>query len=281
MKLISDPIDRTASTDSKAAWMEPAGADLRYVLSGSGPAGAVMIHELGGSIESWDRVVAPLEATMQLLRYDQRGQGQSARVNAAFSLNDQLDDLRNLLDAIAWRRPCWLIAAAAGAAIAVSFAARFPDEVAGVILCAPALDVDPSRVQYLRERAELAVRDGMSAIVDVTLDNSWPPILRNDKAAYDEYRARFVTSDPTGYAFASRALSEIDLSAALGALACPCLVLAGEHDLQRPPERLAQQAARMTQTSFDVVPLAGHLMAAQQPAEVARRIVAFIGRTQV
>lgn len=254
--------------------------NLRYVLTGSGPASAVMIHELGGCIESWDNVAAELEPTLRMLRYDQRGQGRSDKVHSAFSLADQVDDLRELLDATALPQPCWLIAAAAGAAIAVSFAARFPGDVAGIVMCAPALDVDPARRHYLHERAELATREGMAAIVDATLDNSWPPVLRSDVPAFNRYRARFVANDPTGYAFASHALSGIDLSAAREALACPCLVLAGEHDLQRPPGRLASQAASMAQSSFEVVPSAGHLMAVQQPAEVAKRIGAFIARTR-
>ncbi|MFM0205008.1 alpha/beta fold hydrolase [Paraburkholderia fungorum] len=278
MKLISNDVGDASPTDSKTAWMALSGGNLRYALSGSGSAGAVMIHELGGSIESWDEVAMELETSTRLLRYDQRGQGQSDKVHSAFSLTDQVDDLRELLDATAWPQPCWLIAAAAGAAIAVSFAARFPDDVAGIVLCAPALDVDPARRHYLHERAGLAMREGMAAIVDVTLDNSWPPVLRNDASAFNRYRDRFVTHDPAGYELASRALSGIDLSVALETLACPCLVLAGEHDLQRPPERLALQAARMARTSFAVVPSAGHLMALQQPAEVAKHIGAFIGR---
>ncbi len=258
--------------------MELSSGNLRYALSGSGLTGAVMIHELGGSIESWEGVAAGLEPSTRLLRYDQRGQGQSDKVHSAFSLMDQVDDLRELLDATAWPQPCWLIAAAAGAAIAVSFAARFPGDIAGIVLCAPALDVDPARRHYLHERAELATREGMAAIVDVTLDNSWPPVLRRDASAFNRYRERFITRDPAGYEFASRALSGIDLSDVLGTLVCPCLVLAGEHDLQRPPERLAQQAARMVRTRFEIVPSAGHLMASQQPAEVAKHIGAFIGR---
>jgi 3-oxoadipate enol-lactonase len=108
------------------------------------------------------------------------------------------------------------------------------------------------------------------------MDNSWPPRIRTDATAFDAYRARFLDQDPQGYAHASDALSGIDLNEDLRALRCPCLFLAGEHDLQRPPASVAAQAAFVEGAHFDVVPQAGHLMAVQQPAQVAARIVAFI-----
>jgi 3-oxoadipate enol-lactonase len=86
-----------------------------------------------------------------------------------------------------------------------------------------------------------------------------------------------LASDPRGYALASCALGDIDLAQSLAALRCPCLVLAGEHDVMRPPAGVAAQAARVAHAVFDTVP-AGHLMAVQRPAEVAARVAAFLAR---
>jgi 3-oxoadipate enol-lactonase len=238
----------------------------------------VLIHELGGSIASWDDVVAGLERSLQLLRYDQRGHGESDTPRTAYALGDHAGDLHAILEQLdrgGVAQPRWLIAAAAGAAIAVSFAARFPARVAGIVMCAPALDVDDSRRDYLRDRAATVVRDGMTAIADATLARSWPPQLRDDLPAFERYRGRLVASDPLGYALANLALSDLDLSAQLAALRCPCLVLAGEHDLQRPPPRLAAQTALIMNATFEVMP-AGHLMAVQRPAQVSAKIAAFI-----
>jgi 3-oxoadipate enol-lactonase len=257
---------------------------LRYqscqTAAGTGAPAAVLIHELGGSLESWDSVAPALAAAlpgpMRWIRYDQRGQGRSARVRAGYTLADQADDLHALLAALGVSQPVWLIAAAAGAAIAVRYAALHPQRVAGLVLCAPALDIDAARRRYLLERGDMAVRDGMQAVVEGTMDNSWPPRIRTDMRAFDAYRSRFLAQDSQGYAWASAALSEIDLREDLGALRCPCLFLAGEHDLQRPPARVAEQAALAAHARFEVVPEAGHLMAVQQPAQVAAQIVAFM-----
>lgn len=280
MEKLSEDFEHACGIDSAAAWLEGDHAGLRYQTGGRGVAAAVLIHELGGSLDSWDGVASVLATrlagTTRLVRYDQRGQGRSARVREGYLLADQADDLHALLGALDLSHPVWLIGAAAGAAVAVSYAAQYAQRVAGIVLCAPALDVDVARKQYLRERAALAVRDGMRAVVDTTMDNSWPARIRVEARAFEAYRARFLDQDPQGYAYASAALAEVDLHEALRALHCPCLFLAGEYDLQRPPARVAAQAALVAHARFEVVPGAGHLMAAQQPDKVATRIAAFM-----
>ena len=276
MNSLSQPLATLSSKDSDPAWIDASGVSLHYVLAGSAEASpVVMIHELGGSIASWDAVVPGLRASRRVLSYDQRGHGGSEKVSAPFSLADQADDLRALLDAVAPDEPCWLIAAAAGAAIAADFAVSYPARVAGIVMCAPALDVDPSRRGYLRERAKRASSEGMRSIVDGTLDQSWPAVLRNEPRSFDAYRARLLANDPVSYALANDALSDIDLGTRLPALRCRCLLLAGQYDLQRPPVRIAAQAALVPGGVFDTV-AAGHLMAVQSPAQVLGKIRAFI-----
>jgi 3-oxoadipate enol-lactonase len=276
----SNQIELRDATDSKRAWHEGSFDGLCYRVDGAGARRLALIHELGGSMASWDAVTRRLAADAHVMRYDQRGQGRSALAQTPYSLHDQVADLHALLDAMGANEPLWLVAAAAGATIAVSFAANHRERVKGLVLCGPALDIDPARRHYLLERAQSARQQGMQSIVDVTLANSWPAPLRIDTHAFDTYRDRFLAQDANGYAHASEALSEIELSSALASLDCPCLFLAGESDLQRPPHRVAMQAKRVAGASFAVVPWAGHLMAVQQPDEVAARIEEFIAENE-
>jgi 3-oxoadipate enol-lactonase len=239
----------------------------------------VLIHELGGSVASWDAVAAKLSPHRQVLRFDQRGHGLSEKVRTAYSLAQHVDDLRAVLDHVPLPAPCWLVSAAAGAAIAVSFAARFPQRVAGLVMCGPALDADAARRSLLEQRADLAVTQGMRAIAEATLARSWPQAIRTDTAAFEAYRARLLAADPLGYAFANRALGEMDLAQVLGQVQCPSLLMAGRHDLLRPPEQVERQVARFSHGEFAVVP-SGHLMAVQNPHEVVERLSAFIQRNE-
>jgi 3-oxoadipate enol-lactonase len=189
-----------------------------------------------------------------------------------------VDDLEGLLEAHDVERPCWLVAAAAGAAIAAEYALRRPERVAGIVMCAPSLDAPVGRRQALCDRADRAARDGMRAIVDDALGLSWPPALRVDdesRARFSTYRSQMMGNDPAAYAHAARAFVDVALGDRLSTLSCACLVLAGSHDLQRPPESLRASTGAMPDVTFETLPT-GHLMAVQSPVMVAARIAAFV-----
>ena len=43
-------------------WLEVNGASLRYELSGRGGETVLLVHELGGALDSWDPVMPALRA---------------------------------------------------------------------------------------------------------------------------------------------------------------------------------------------------------------------------
>ena len=61
-------------------WIEVNGTSLRYELSGSGKTTLVLVHEMGGTLDSWDQVLPALNNTRQVLRYDTRGAGLSEKI---------------------------------------------------------------------------------------------------------------------------------------------------------------------------------------------------------
>src|SRR5258707_15460526 len=81
-------------------FIEVNGVGLRYELTGSGERVIVLIHEMGGSLESWDEVVPRLTAKRRVLRYDTRGAGLSEKVRGALSIDTMVDDLAALMDAL-------------------------------------------------------------------------------------------------------------------------------------------------------------------------------------
>ncbi len=59
-------------------WIEVNGTSLRYEVTGAGPSTLVLIHEMGGTLDSWDQVLPALNASRRVVRYDTRGAGLSA-----------------------------------------------------------------------------------------------------------------------------------------------------------------------------------------------------------
>ncbi len=99
-------------------WLEANGVGLRYDLAGSSAKTLALLHEMGGSLGSWDMVLPALAADRRVLRYDTRGAGQSEKVRGALALDTMVDDLAALLDALGIDQPIALAGCAVGAAIA-------------------------------------------------------------------------------------------------------------------------------------------------------------------
>jgi 3-oxoadipate enol-lactonase len=241
---------------------------LHYCVSGRGPRSLVLIHELAGTLESFDRVVGALEADFHILRADQRGAGLSEKVRAPFCLDDLVADALRLMQTVGFAPPYCVAGIASGAAIAAALALRIPDAVAALALCAPSLGTNPDRRHYLLERSETAEREGMRAIVEMVFERTYPKHDRGDPTIYAEHRARFLAIDPLCYANANRMLAEVALEPSLAQIRCPCLLLAGRHDEMRPPAQVERYAALLARAELAIID-SGHIMAVQAPDAVA------------
>jgi pimeloyl-ACP methyl ester carboxylesterase len=256
-------------------WIEANGASLRYELSGQGNDVIVLIHELGGTLESWDLVLPALQEDFQVLRYDQRGFGLSEKTRGKLSLTTVLDDLLGLLDGLGMVHPCGLIGSALGAGIAIAFAARYPKRVARLVACNPATGVKEDRRAYHEWRAESVEREGMRAVVEESLNKSYPEILRGDARRFDWYRRRWLANDPSGFAAINRMLPEMDLTADFARITCPTLVLAGLHDGLIPPAKIRSIAQAIPGALYAEVN-SGHFMAVQGPEEMLEHALPFL-----
>ena len=269
-------------SNSRSAFAECRTLSLHYSVSGSGPRSLVLIHELAGTLESFDRVVPALEADFRILRGDQRGAGLSEKVRAPFGLDDLVADTLALMQTAGLEPPYYVAGIASGAAIAAALALRCPEQVAALALCAPSLGTNPDRRHYLLERSALAKRAGMRAIVDMVFEKTYPSQAcahddRGDPEAYAEHRGRFLTIDPVCYAHANRMLAEVDLESALGRIECPCLLLAGRHDQMRPPDQVRRYAGLFKRAELAVID-SGHIMVVQAPDAVAQAMLNFFLR---
>lgn len=252
-------------------------AAIHYELSGQeseqGPL-VVLLHEIGGTLETWSPIAAALAPHFRTLRYDQRGAGKSSRIEGAFSLDIQVDDIGALLDTLDWRAPCHIAGVAIGAAFAIRFAARHPQRVKSLVLACPATGVDAARVDYLKARADAVERNGMAATVVSSLGNSFPAEERFDEAVFEAYRERFLANDPKSYAAINRAFAEFDVTPDLAAIKCPALVLAGTHDKLRPPAFVRGVADKIPDSRYAEI-ASGHIMPMQAPQALAAAMTNF------
>lgn len=246
-----------------------AGIDLGNIvinaeLSGRGETSIILIHELGGSLHSFDAMATLLEKNFRLLRYDQRGAGGSEKPPGGITLENHVNDLKALIKWAALPPPYIILAAAAGATIALQYALSPEAPIDRLILCAPAISMPPARRDELRARARDVATAGMRSIVDRTLAKSFPDILRQNHIVYESYRTRFLANDALMYAQAVTCAAETEFGEKLEKLKTPCLVVAGIHDLVRPVTLITESVAALPNKHVRLIE-SGHLMAVQAP----------------
>lgn len=256
-------------------WIEVNGTALRYELSGQGASTLVLVHEMGGTLDSWDQVLPALAATRRVLRYDTRGAGQSEKLAATPTMALMADDIAALLDSQGIAGPVAIAGCAVGGGIAMTFALRHAARTAALIAMGPATGVAPDRRAATLARAEATVTSGMAAVVEESFAASYPPQVRHDAERFREFRARWIANDPHSYACIYRMLVETDLAPSYGQIACPTLLLAGIHDKLRPPALVEPIAHAIPGARFQALD-SGHFMAVQTPSLVADAINGFL-----
>ncbi|HET9014551.1 MAG TPA: alpha/beta hydrolase [Thermomicrobiaceae bacterium] len=182
------------ATRREGYFAAPDGLDLYYQswTSGAAPArGAVIIvHGIGEHSGAYDSVVARLvPAGYALYGFDLRGHGRSpGRRGFIRSWDDYRQDLAALARLVEAERPGarrFLLGHSMGGVIALDYALRYPDGLAGVAAIAPAigeLGVSPGRLLLARVLSRLWPTFSLPTGLDSTT-------LSRDPRVVDAYRA--------------------------------------------------------------------------------------------
>ncbi|MGD9769542.1 MAG: alpha/beta fold hydrolase, partial [Pseudolabrys sp.] len=155
------------SGETHLPWIDANGISIHYELAGNGPS-VVLLHEMGGTLASWDGVVPGLASRYRVLRYDQRGAGLTEKVR---DITTELltADLEAMLDATALPPPYHFVTVAAATMQTLLYMTKHPDRIASFTFCNPFTGAGPNRVAALKERAGLAEREGLRAAIPTTL----------------------------------------------------------------------------------------------------------------
>lgn len=108
------------------------GERVAYRIAGSGPL-LLLVHGMAGSSETWRKVMPALARQFNVLAPDLLGQGGSDKPRGDYSLGSQACMLRDLLDALGYRRAT-VVGQSLGGGIAMQFAYQFPERCERLVL---------------------------------------------------------------------------------------------------------------------------------------------------
>jgi 3-oxoadipate enol-lactonase len=199
----------------------------------------------------------------------------SQKVRGELGIDTMADDIAALLDHIGIAGKVALAGIAVGGAIALHFAARYPERASAVAVGSPATGIAPERRPAALERVARMEADGMAFAVEDSMRNGYAPELRGDIRRFERFRARWLGNDPSSYATIWRMLAAVDMQDELARLGCPVLVIGGSLDRVRPPPS-AEAVAKTIPGARYIELRTGHYMAVQTPDLISDCIDEFL-----
>jgi pimeloyl-ACP methyl ester carboxylesterase len=216
--------------------------NVAYQVMGDGPVDIIIVpgfishiefrHELPGYTASLRR----LSSFARVVAFDKRGQGLSDRVSDAPSLEQRMDDVRAIMDAIGSQRAT-LFGHSEGCAMSALFAATYPERVSRLIMFGGYMTRrDVNIAEILEQRMKFW---GTGAIL-----KRIAPSLAADPAGVAQF-AKFerLSASPGAVKAFTMLNSQIDVSSILPAVRVPTLVLHNQGDVQVPVEHGRELAA--------------------------------------
>lgn len=238
------------------------GAELVWWSEGSGP-DVLLLHSGVGDARQWGPLRETLAGAVRTIRFDMRGFGESRYEAGEFS---PAADAAAVLDAAGADRAI-VVGNSFGGLVALDLASRFPDRVAGLVLCASAID------DWDWSEAAEAFFDGEGAAIEAG-DLDTAVRLNVDLWCHgDAHRALIADSQRAAFELQLAAEPEPVFGADPASTRCPARILTGEHDLPDYADIGAHLAATMPAATLEHVENAGHLIPLDRPDVVARAIL--------
>lgn len=250
---------------------------LHTVKQGQGPL-VVLSHALGCDLTMWDGVAAALQDRYTVLRYDQRGHGQTPATEGAYSMDDLADDAAELIRAQG-AGPVHFVGLSMGGMTAQALAARHPELVRSIVIANSAASYNEAARAMWQTRIDTVRANGVPPIADGALQRWFTPEFRADQVnggaeRVAKLRAVLEATQALPYAAACAAVAAIALDEGNARITCPTLVIAGSRDEATPPamsQAIADRIPGAQLASLD----AAHLSAVEQPEAFAQRLEDF------
>jgi len=246
-----------------------------------GPEGApvlVLSNSLACNTSMWDPQAAVLQKSLRVLRYDQRGHGETEAPAGRYTFELLIADVIGLMDALSIKR-AHFGGLSMGGATALGLALHHPDRFDRIIICDSPCASTPATAQQWEERIVVAREKGMEALVEPTVGRWFPPeTVAANPPHLDHVREMIRTTPVNGFIGCAAALADHDFRSRVGTVKHPVLFMVGEKD-GTTPAAMRQMHETLKGSRFVELPGAGHISNLDQPDTATRAIGEFLSAT--
>jgi len=235
--------------------------NIAYQTMGDGPIDIVLVPGVVSHVEflhefpEYTAILRRLSKFARVVTFDKRGQGLSDRISGAPSLEERMDDLRAIMDAIGSQRAA-LLGISEGSPMSALFAATYPERVSQLILFggfARFADL-PGSVHSMEKVLRRAKHWGNGGLIRAVL-----PSRAEDQDMVNQF-AKFERLSASPGAFKALVLLNmlIDVRAILPTVRVPTLVLHRRNDSLIPVEFGRDLATQIPGAKFIEYPGSDH-----------------------
>jgi 3-oxoadipate enol-lactonase len=251
------------------------GCRIHYTIEGraDGPH-LVLSNSLGTSLAMWDAQAKEAAGLgFRVIRYDQRGHGDSDAPKGDYTLGRLALDVIDLLDALGIERTAFC-GLSMGGMTGMRLAKDHPARFSRMALCNTAAAMPPRAMWEARIGA--VNEGGMQAIAESIAERWFTAGFRaREPAVVDRIRRQILATDSVGYLGCCAAIRDMDESAELGLIESPVLVAVGAHDPAMPPVA-GDYLVRHIPGAQKVVLDAAHLSNVEEPDAFNRHVIGFL-----
>jgi 3-oxoadipate enol-lactonase len=253
------------------------GIGIHYRIDGSAGPWLVLSNSLATDLSMWDAQAGELSGAFRVLRYDQRGHGNSEAPGGRYTFDLLIADALALMDALGIEQAnfCGL---SMGGATALGLAQRHPERVLRAIVADSGCASTAQSAQQWEERIALAQKGGMEPLVEPTVTRWFPPeVVAANPPYLDRVRAMIRATPVEGFIGCAAALADHDFRSNVAATRPPVLFIAGEKDAGGAvPQAMRALHQALPTSRYVELAGAGHISNLDDPAGFTRALRAFI-----
>jgi 3-oxoadipate enol-lactonase len=210
------------------------GYNIHYTVEGSpGAPLLVLSNSLGAETSMWNAQVPEFSLHFRVLRYDNRGHGQSTPPKGPYTLEDVANDAALLLAHLG-ESSVHFCGLSLGGMVGMWLAAHHPGLIAKLVLCNTSALLGPR--ENWDTRIAAVKQGGMQAIVKATMERWFTEGFRSGSpgviAAVEQ---SFLAVSVEGYTGCCAAIRDMDQRETISQIKAETLVISGTYDPATPP----------------------------------------------
>lgn len=234
-------------------------ADYRIHYELEGPEGAPILlfsNSLGAELGMWNAQVAEFAKRFRVLRYDNRGHGESSAPKPPYLLAELAGDAVALVEHLG-EKAVHFCGLSLGGMVGMWLATHYPQMIQKLLLCNTSALLGPR--ENWDTRIEAVRHGGMQAVAKPVIERWFTAEYRkNTPDVVSRIERSFLNCSVEGYAGCCAAIRDMDQRKSIGAIKAQTMVIAGTVDPSTPPA-MGQEIANAIKGSRFVELPAAHL----------------------